>query len=204
MRVLLTSHLPLSGSESGRFVIALGDALLERGHEVRCVLVDRQPGREEQFPTWPILCDPANDEDDLAFLLPMFAPGDGRNTTFANLFDAQLDAYRDTLRDVLDEESAVFDPHVSHTQHVWLAGHLALEAGVPYVMTAWGEELAAQQSDPRYHRYAQEAAENAGRIFVASPALANDVHAAFGPLDGHVVVECAKGAADRMCVAALE
>jgi hypothetical protein len=167
-------------------------------------LVDRQPGREEQFPTWPILCDPANDEADLAFLLPMFAPGDGRSTTFEKLTDAQLDAYRDTLRDVLDEEIASFDPHVIHAQHVWLAGHLALEAGVPYVMTAWGEELAAQQSDSRYHRYAQEAAENAGRIFVTSPALANDVHAAFGPLDGHVVVECAKGAADRMCVAALE
>jgi hypothetical protein len=46
---------------------------------------------------------------------------------------------------------------------------------VPYVLNAWGVELDEGRADERYRTLAAQAAENAGRILVADPALAQQV-----------------------------
>jgi hypothetical protein len=116
-----------------------------------------------------------------------------------SLTEHELASSRETLRKAFDAEVDAFDPHIVHAQHVWLLAHMALEAGVPYVLTAWGEELAAAETDPRYRQLAQEAAENAGRIFVGSPKLRDEVHRVFGELDHHVVVACPEAETTAAC-----
>ena len=83
--------------------------------------------------------------DDPLAELPFDPPGFGTpagGQGFADLSDEQLHRLRDTLRQALDQEIADFDPQIVHGQHVWMLGHLALESGVPYVLTARPEELA--------------------------------------------------------------
>ncbi len=123
--------------------------------------------------------------------------------SFGVMTDEQLAAHRDALRAALDDEIHAFDPHIVHAQYVWLHGHLALEAGVPYVLTAWGDELAAVEKDVRFRRFAQEAAENAGRVFVDSPALERKVINVFGAMDGHVVVACQRDRVTPDCAKTL-
>lgn len=186
MRILLTHHFPLDDSQGGKLTRDLANALAADGHQVRCVILDCKRGGNEHFLVRRIVCDPSSPNADLPFALPHFENGPGRQS-FAQLTEGQLVEYRDLLRTVLDIEIHEFDPHVIHAQHVWIQAHLALEAGVPYVLNAWGPELAACRQDHRYLRLAQEAAENAGRILLPSPGLKQDLAATFGELDDHVV-----------------
>ena len=100
---------------------------------------------------------------DAAFPLPWFSAPRG-GMAFSDLSDAEIGAYREAMRRRLDVEVAEFNPQVIHAQHVWLSGQLALESGVPYVLTAWQAELDAAASDRRYQPLADQAAENASRI----------------------------------------
>jgi hypothetical protein len=196
LRILLTHHLPLDWSAAGQEVGRLADKLRRRGHAVRCLVVD--PGGTNSEPQFVrrVVCNPDSPTAELNFPLPTFdwgdrghAPDNGAATTsFSALTDAQLAAYRDKLREVLDDEVAHFNPHVIHGQHIWIQGHLALEAGVPYLLTARGPELDLQAVDARYRRYAQEAAENAGRIIAPDERIHRAVTAAFGDLEHRVVV----------------
>jgi hypothetical protein len=208
LRILLTHHLPLDWSAAGQQVGRLADELRQRGHSVRCLVVDCGRADAEQAMVRRIVCDPNSADAELKFPLPTFESSDagqpsdagqssesrtpGGNgaatTSFSALSDGELTAYRDVLREVLDDEVAHFNPHVIHGQHIWIQGHLALEAGVPYLLTARGPELELQAADSRYRRYAQEAAENAGRILAPDEQVYRAVTAAFGDLDHRVVV----------------
>ena len=210
LRILLTHHMPLGWSATGQEVSRLAAELRRQGHHVRCLVVDRAPADRgsadaDQESVRRIVCDPDSPTAQLKFRLPTFGPADSGEpvnngepaennshhagtTSFAALSDAELAAYRDVLREVLDDEVARFNPHVIHGQHIWIQGHLALEAGVPYLLTARGPELDLQASDGRYRRYAQEAAENAGRIIAPDEQVHRAVTATFGDLDHRVVV----------------
>jgi hypothetical protein len=182
MRVLLTSHLALDEAPAGRFVAELAAQLIILGHEA-LVLVDH----------W------VQDTDELKATRKSASPFE----SCPDLTDDALVDLRQILRNDFDEAVNAFDPHIVHAQHVWLHGHLALEAGVPYVLTAWGDELAAVEQDVRFRRFAQEAAENAGRVFVDSPALERKVINVFGAMDGHVVVACQRDRVTPDCAKTL-
>ena len=49
----------------------------------------------------------------------------------------QISRYRDAWRRRLDREVDRFNPHVIHAGHLWWDAQLALETGVPYVVSAW-------------------------------------------------------------------
>ena len=193
LRILLTHHLPLDWPGCGQNIEQLAGQLRQRGHLVRLLVVDRSSPWGERDSVRRIVCSPDLPDATLHFPLPTFELQRGRDnsdstTSFLGLSDDELSAYRDVLREALDEEVAGFNPHVIHGQHIWIQGHLALEAGVPYLLNAWGPEIEMQARDSRFRRYAQEAAENAGRIVTADEAVHQAVIAAFGELDHRVVV----------------
>lgn len=113
--------------------------------------------------------------------LPGFDDADRRS--FDQLADEEISAYRETFRQRLDADVVDFDPQIIHTQHVWIQGHLALETGVPYILTARGPELRTYLRDPRYRRYADEAVAGAARILTAAPAVRDEVARLFPHAD---------------------
>jgi len=186
MRILLTDHAPLLATAAG--VRAVANGLQVAGHEVRVLTVDRSGAGPEAFPMRRVVCRRGDGPADLPFDVPCFKPLEYSRQTFRELSDDELTAYRQAIRAALDEEIAAFDPRIIHSQHIWVGGHLALETGVPYVLSAYADELAALRDDSRYRRLAQEAAENSGRILVESDALRDAVLEACGNLEDRVVV----------------
>jgi hypothetical protein len=190
MRILLTTHLPLAQAPVGPFVRSLAQQLASLRHSVRVFSIESDPAAAIDLPGRRVLCRPDRTPVDLPLVLPGFSRGEFAGQTFADLTDAQFLLYRDRLREWLDAEIDAFDPHMIHVQHVWLLGHLALEAGVPYVVTVWGPELSMFVADRRFERLVQETAENAGRLFVTSAEQAQEVRAAFGELETEIVTIC--------------
>jgi hypothetical protein len=171
MRILLTHHFPLDESHAGRLARAWAAALTGAGHEARLLVVDANRAPHETATIEVVACRESDAQADLSFDVPRFnsAEGPAARLTFDALSDQQLAIYRDIMRRRLDTLVDAFDPHVIHAQHVWVQGQLALETGVPYLLNAWGPELADYGADERYRRLADQAAANAGRILAASP-----------------------------------
>jgi hypothetical protein len=185
MRILFTSHEPLDGAVSGRFVETAARGLASVGHQVRVLTVDDEPGDEAEANVRRIVCHTTDRRAPYPNAMPSFSPN-GTGTSFAALSDRQLSDYRDLLRAEFDREIDLYDPCIVHVQHVWLFGHLALEAGIPYVLSAHPQEFEVAQTDARFRRYMQETAENACRILTHGGA---DRHVAelVGDLEGRVV-----------------
>jgi len=163
MRVLLAQHVPFEADPRAQH---LGQKLLASGHEVHGLSVDPAPSNIEPFSIRHVLCSAVAADADLPFELPQFKPIDANQRSFSSLTDRELTDYRQILRDHLDAEVHTFDPHIIHVQSLWLLGQLALETGVPYVVTVWGPELDSESLDHRYRPFVEQAAENAGRIIV--------------------------------------
>lgn len=180
MRVLLTHHFPLKQSEAGWAVWNWAAALAAGGDEVRLLVVDRRHHFGEPLVIERVVCgdDP---NADLTFGLPRFSGPDDADDgpLFSSLSMIQLAQYRQCLRRRLDAQISQFDPHVIHAQHVWVLGQLALESGVPYMLTAWGPELVDYRTDERYRALAEQAAENACRILAADPMAKRQMDVAF-------------------------
>ena len=189
VRVLIANHLPLDHPAAGMCSADLAARLLTAGHHVRAVVVDgsARPTRVDSVPTRRVVCDSHDAAAELPFSAPRFGDSAGAGPRFADLSDSQFAAYREALRLTLDAEVAAFDPHIIHCEHIWLLGHLALEAGVPYVLTGDAAELIEFETDVRYRRTATEAAENAGRIIVADTELGDSVRTLFGDLEDRIV-----------------
>jgi hypothetical protein len=96
--------------------------------------------------------------------------------------DNLLAAYRELVRRQLDAEVAEFDPHVVHCLHLSVEAQLALETGVPYVVSVGASDWAAAGRDPRARRLVQQAAENASLVLTASEAVAEQLAAAVDEL----------------------
>lgn len=189
MRILLANHVPFQGASSGLHVERLAQSLLSAGHDVRCLIVDAQARADDIVPVRRVVSRQGDAAADLPFDFPNFEGHPLSRQTFQALTDQQLLGYRDVLRQALDAEVEAFDPHVIHAHDIWILGHLALEAGAPYLLTTSGQEFAVCRLDPRFRRYAEEAAENAGRIIAADDALRREVIALFGELEGRVVTQ---------------
>ena len=196
MRILLASHFPpedsprpaLIGSE---FIQGLEAA----GHEVRALFVDSVRGAKRLggAALVRVTCRRGDPGADLPFDIPYFATHPGQCRRFAELSDDETAAYREVLRRAVDAQTGQFDPHVMHCDHVWLLAHLALESGVPYVISAYADELAECDLDARFRQTVTEAAENAGRIIVPDDALRRRLRALVGEatsgeIDGRIAL----------------
>lgn len=188
MHILLTHHFPLATTAGGRHCRLLAAGLASLGHQVRVLLAADAPQPEESFGQRVVLCRPGDPDADLPFPLPGFTAQSPAGLAFADLTAAQLAEFREQLRHHLDIEVAEFDPHIIHAQHLWLEGQLALETGVPYVVTAGAAALDTYAADPRYHSLVDQAAENAGRIVVADQAIGRRVAAMFEGAQERILV----------------
>ncbi len=165
MRILFLHHAPLEASAVGRLTARWQQSLASAGHEPRVLLVDgRRDGATGDVDR--VVCHAGDAAADLPFDVPHFDAERAKTMTFRQLSDQQLHQYRDHLRRRLDRHVDQFNPHVIHVQYVGVWGQLAVETGVPYVVCAWGPELAASELDGRYAPLAEQAAANAGRILV--------------------------------------
>ncbi len=188
MRVLLTDHFVPATSASDRYGRWLASGLQRAGHNVRMLVVADRPQPAEPFPQRVVVCRAKDPTADLPFSLPSFETDSSAGISFLDLSTDQLAAYREELRRQLDIEVAEFDPQIIHAQHIWIEGQLALETGVPYVLTGWGPELEFWAADPRYRDLIDQAAENASRIVVASESLASQIAAKFESIAERIVV----------------
>jgi len=188
MRILFLHHFPLQRSAVGRLVEQWMLALEAAGHETRALVLDQQPDAHPASKLRTVVCRVDDPAADLPFDVPSFSSelAAGESLSFLTLGDEQLAAYRDQIRRQLDAEIDRFDPDVIHAQHVWVQGQLALETGVPYLLSAWGPELVEYKKDARYRMLADQAAENAGRILTANQALLEEVASTFEGLAGRV------------------
>lgn len=184
LRILLAHHAPLHEGIAGREARRGYDALRQAGHQVRLLLVAGAAQGAANHERW-IVSNPHDADADLEFHLPAFATLESGKpfTPFDELSERQLLEYRDALRMALDAEMGGFDPHVVHAQHAWLLGHAALEAGVPYVLSVWPDELEALSKQARFRRMAHEAAENAGGLFVPDEATRRRAIETFDEVD---------------------
>ncbi|MGC3971507.1 MAG: glycosyltransferase [Pirellulales bacterium] len=187
MRILLTSHDPLDAPGPGRLVDEWSRRLAAGGHQVRVLCVEGLPHDDAEPYIRSIFCHPTDRRAPLPLVRPSLLAGVAETRPFTALNDRDLGAYRDLLRVELDREIDLYDPCVVHVQHLWLFGHLALEAGVPYVVSAHAQEFAAERTDKRFRRYMQEAAENACRIFAHDASARSGVADMVGDLEGRVV-----------------
>lgn len=189
MRILIASHESLATAPSGRTAHACAYGLAGVGHDVRLLVVDGDPHAEHEPNVRRVLCHADAPPAPLRFGPPTLngVGHGGKALSFTTLTDRQLTDYRDVLREEFDRQIDLYDPCVVHCQHVWLFGHLALEAGVPYVLSAFASEFVLYDADPRYRRYMQEAAENAGRILTHDDAAHEGVTRLVGNLEGRVV-----------------
>jgi len=145
------------------------------------LVVDRQAQGDEPLVVERLVCNPLDPAADLPFEVPQFgapAPASAGNA-FLRLTAEQLAQYRQQLRRRLDGQVEQFDPHVIHAQHIWVLAQLAVETGVPYLISAWGPELVDGQVDPRYAPLAEQAAVNAGRILVPDASMLARVEQSF-------------------------
>lgn len=189
MRILLTHHLPLAGSASGRCTRTLANALVRAGHEVLCLIVEGrrgQPSQSDTFAVDRIRCHPGDPRAELAMDLPGLGPDSGTRATFADLRDEEVVEYRNALRRKLDRCIEKFDPHLVHCQHAWLFAHLALESGAPYVLSVQGPELRVLREDERYRRLVEQAVENASRVLVTCRGIVARVGELFPECAGRI------------------
>lgn len=187
MRILFASHLSPHDPVAGRLMLATVAKLRAVGHDARALTVDGDPSQPDVPYVRRVLCHPEFRGAPIRFVAPSFNGRAGGGPSFAQLTDRQLSDYRDVLRIEFDREIDLYDPHVVHTQQLWLFSHLALEAGVPYAASTTGEELELCRHDARYRRYVVEAAENAGRILTHTDAAHAAVHELVGDLEGRVI-----------------
>lgn len=174
MRILLTHHFPLGHGTVGQYVADLAQALQSAQHDVHIVAVGHSRQRDG-LTLRAVACLQEGSRFALPFDVPWFGVEPEGTLTFETLSSPQVSDYRDVLRHELDAEVETFDPQIIHSQHVWLWGQLALESGVPYVINAWGPELVSRARDDRYRTLADQAAENAGRIFVPDEHVRREV-----------------------------
>ncbi len=168
MRILLLHDSPLDAGPSGLQARALMQSLTAAEHSVRSLFADTQSKSDDANLHRVTFGD---ESSDLPFEIPRLNVGDPSASLYSRLTDEQVAAYRSVFRQHLDNEVTQFDPHIIHAQHLWVLGELALESGVPYVVSAYAEDFVAYNADPRYQPLADQAAENASRIFITDPAL---------------------------------
>ncbi|HET6880204.1 MAG TPA: hypothetical protein VFI31_08620 [Pirellulales bacterium] len=102
--------------------------------------------------------------------------------------DDEPEPFRTTTRRRLDEEIGSFDPQVVHVHGVSLLGHLVLETGAPYLISAFSEDFLSEPDGLVADSPIQQAFENAARVLVDSPAARQSIQDQFGELDTIAII----------------
>ena len=158
MKVLLVNHFPLEGSGSGIYTKNIAKRLVDRGHEVEVIVVDKYKNRGNGFPVKTIL----------NYNFPCFTTHPHSNNQFYHLTNDEMDEYLTSFVKTIKEEVENFKPDIIHCQHIWVAPYAASKTDVPYIITAHGTDIKGYKKDKRYHHIATNAAENAEKIITIS------------------------------------
>ena len=171
MKVLIINHFPLDGSGSGTYTRNIAVHLMKKGHEVCIIMPENTPhfGSIPRANISPVFF--SYDEKirgELPFNFPCFTTHPRSTMTFFDLDENQLELYLSAFRRAIKRAVEEFKPDIIHGQHIWLLSWLAIETGVPYVVTAHGTDLMGYQKGNRFRKYADEAALGAKRIITIS------------------------------------
>ncbi|MBR3182377.1 MAG: glycosyltransferase family 4 protein [Eggerthellaceae bacterium] len=175
MRILMINHFPLEGSGSGTYTKNLATQLVKLGHEV-CVIL---PVNTVDIPQYqgvrlhPVFFtnpdDPlATDAGALPFNFPCFTTHPVSIVAFSALTDAQMQAYLAAFEQAIQEEVRDFAPDVIHGQHVWALSSLAVDCGVPLVLTAHGTDLMGYDKWPEMRYFAETAMQACEKVICIS------------------------------------
>ena len=175
MRILMINHFPLEGSGSGTYTKNLATQLVKLGHEV-CVIL---PVNTVDIPQYegvrlhPVFFtnpnDPlATDEGALPFNFPCFTTHPVSVVAFADLAEAQMKAYLEAFKRAIDAEVRGFKPDVIHGQHVWALPSLAVDCGVPLVLTAHGTDLMGYDKWPEMRSFADTVMQACAKVICIS------------------------------------
>lgn len=163
MKVLLINHFPLAGSGSGTYTKNLAVQLVEQGHEVT-ILFPENTENYEDIPGVRLRIVFFTPEDGspapggaLPFNFPCFTTHPRSTKTFGELTREEFSEYIDAFKSKLQEEIDRNRPDVIHGQHVWILSSLAVDSGIPLVLTAHGTDLMGFDNWPEFRRYAQRA-----------------------------------------------
>lgn len=172
MRVLLVNHFPLEGSGSGIYTKNIARRLVELGHDVKTIVVDKYKNMGTGFPVRTII----------NYDFPCFTTHPHSNNQFYNLTNDEMNEYLSTFIRTIDEEVNSFKPDIIHCQHIWVAPFAASKTEVPYIITAHGTDIKGFKKDNRYHHIAIKAAEKAEKIITISKHINESVKKHF-PVD---------------------
>lgn len=165
MKILLVNHFPLEGSGSGVYTKNIARKLVEKGHEVRVIVVDISSNNNYEFPVKTILY----------YHFPCFTTHPKSNNKFYNLSRREMNDYLKEFIDAICDEVRDFKPDLVHCQHLWVAPYAALQCNVPYVITAHGTDIKGYKKDKRYRHIALKAALNARKVITISEQVNDDV-----------------------------
>src|SRR6056297_3409370 len=165
MKILLVNHFPLEGSGSGVYTKNIARKLVEKGHEVRVIVVDIRKNNNYSFPVKTILY----------YQFPCFTTHPRSNNKFYNLSRREMNDYLKQFINAICDEVRDFKPDLIHCQHLWVAPYAALQCNVPYVITAHGTDIKGYKKDKRYRHIALKAALNARKVITISKQVNDDV-----------------------------
>ena len=165
MKVLLINHFPLEGSGSGVYTKNIAQRLIDKGHQVKAVVVDNEMNDNYKFPVETII----------DYNFPCFTTHPKSNNQFYKLTRQEMNDYLNKFNKVIKTESEKFKPDIIHCQHLWVAPYAALQTKIPYVITAHGTDIKGYKKDKRYRQIALKGAAGAEKIITISDQVNQDV-----------------------------
>ena len=165
MRILLVNHFPLEGSGSGVYTKNIAQHLLERGHEVKAIVVDSEINDNYNFPVETII----------DYNFPCFTTHPKSNNQFYKLTREEMNDYLNRFINVVKREARDFNADLIHCQHLWVAPYAAKLTGIPYVITAHGTDIKGYKKDKRYRHIALKGAAGAEKIITISDQVHEEV-----------------------------
>ena len=165
MKVLLINHFPLEGSGSGVYTKNIAQRLIDKGHQVKVIVVDNEINDDYSFPVETII----------DYNFPCFTTHPKSNNQFYKLTRREMNDYLNKFVRIIKNESKNFKPDIIHCQHLWVAPYAALQTNIPYVITAHGTDIKGYKKDKRYRQIALKGAAGAEKIITISDQVNQDV-----------------------------
>lgn len=187
MKVLLVNHFPLEGSGSGVYTKNIAKRLIDKGHQVKAIVVDNEVNNNYQFPVKTII----------DYKFPCFTTHPKSNNQFYKLTREEMNDYLNQFIKVIKTESKKFKPDIIHCQHLWVAPYAALQTNIPYLITAHGTDIKGYKKDKRYRQIALKGAAGAEKIITISDQVNQDVKKYYF-IEDNKLIKILNGVDDRL------